>query len=795
MFRHSLLLIYRNFLRFKSTFFINLIGLSSGLACALAIYLWVYDELHFDKFHAKDEQLFRVMENWQEPGGITTKPTTPHQLAAALVAEMPEVEYATTVTPPAFFPKFTLAYNNHNIRATGKFVGKDFFKIFSFPLTQGDKNQVLTDRNSLVISESMAQRLFGTTRNVIGKAVEWETMGIQKPVHVSGIFKDVPANSSEEFDFVLAFEAFEKDVMNMGVDWDMPEPFYTYLTLKPDADVKQFNQKIAGYLQSKSSKAQHRTLFLEPYSSNYLYGKYENGVSVGTRLEYVKLFSLIALFILVMACINFMNLSTAKASRRLKEVGIKKTFGASRQLLIWQYLGEALLLTSLSLLLAIGLVVLFLPQFNQITGKQLTLHFDVTLILTVLGISVLTGIIAGSYPALYLSGFNPVAILKGKFNRSGGEVWARKGLVVFQFALSIVFMVAVLVVYQQIQYVQNKNLGYDKDQLITFEVEGKITPTDVATFLTELKKIPGVVNASSKLDKFIGGFSGPNGIKSNLVTIEDKQIPMNEIRINYDMIETLGIPVVAGRTFSKEFGTDTKKKVVNQAFVNALGLKEPVGKIVKEQNGLEFEIIGVVKDFHYESLHEKVVPLLFTLEPETATVVLAKLAAGQEQETISQIQQFYREFNPGFVFDFQFLDEDYQAQYVAEQRVAALSRYFAGLAILISCLGLFGLAAFTAERRRKEIGVRKVLGASAFSIVYLLSGEFTKLVVTAIVIALPVSYLIVKHWLNSFAYQITLEPWYFIGAGLLALVVAWLTVGLQAVKAAKINPVHCLRDE
>ncbi len=795
MFQHSLLLIYRHFLRFKSTFFINLIGLSTGLAGALVIYLWVYDEWHFDKFHAKEAQLFRVMENWREPNGITTKPETPHQLAAALAAEMPEVEYAATVTPPAFFPKFTLTYQNNNIRATGKFAGKDFFKIFSFPLAQGNKNQVLADRNSLVISEAMAQRLFGTTRNVIGKAVEWETMGVKKPVIVSGIFKNIPANSSEEFDFVLSFEAFEKDVMNMGVNWDMPEPFYTYVALKPGTDVKQFNLKIAGYLQSKSSKARHRTLFLEPYASHYLYGKYENGVPVGTRLQYVKLFSMIAIFILVIACINFMNLATAKASRRGKEVGIKKTFGASRQLLIWQYLGEALLLTSLSLLLAIALVVLFLPQFNQLTGKQLTLHFDGTLILSVLGLVVITGLLAGSYPALYLSGFNPVAILKGKFNRSGGEVWARKGLVVFQFALSIVFIVAVLVVYQQIQYVQNKNLGYDKDQLITFEVEGKVNPTNVTTFLTELKKIPGVVNASSKLDKFIGGFSGPNGIKRFPITLEGKQILMNDVRANYDMIETLGIPVLAGRTFSREFSTDTKKKVVNETFVKALGLLDPVGKVVKGANGMQFEIIGVVKDFHYESLHEKVVPLLFTLEPDAATVILAKIAAGREKETITQMQQFYKNFNPGFVFDFQFLNQDYQAQYVAEQRVAALSRYFAGLAILISCLGLFGLAAFTAERRRKEIGVRKVLGASAFSIVYLLSREFSKLVITAIVIALPVSYLIVKHWLNNFAYQISLKPGYFIGAGLLALVVAWLTVGVQAARAAKMNPIHSLRDE
>ncbi|PSR55091.1 transporter permease [Adhaeribacter arboris] len=790
MVRHTFLLIYRHFLRFKGTFFINLIGLSTGLAGAIAIYLWVYDELHFDKFHAKDKQLFRVMENWQDPNGITTKPATPHQLAAALAAEMPEIEYATPVTPPAFFPKFTLTYHQRHIRATGKFAGEDYFKMFSFPLTQGDKNQVLKDKKALVISEAMAHRLIGTTRNVIGKVVEWETMGTKKTVVVTGIFKGIPANSSEEFDFVLSFEAFEKDVMSMGVNWDMPEPFYTYVVLKKGIRPEQFNQKIAGFLKSKSSKAQHRTLFLEPYSSQYLYGKYENGVPIATRLKYVKLFSLIALFILVIAGINFMNLATAKATRRGKEVGIQKTLGASRQFLIFQYLGEAIFLASIALVLALVLVVLLLPAFNQITGKQLTLSLNGPLILGLGSITLFTGLLAGSYPALYLSGFNPIAILKGKLNRSAGEAWARKGLVVFQFGLSVVFIVAVLVVYKQIEFVQHKNLGYDKDQIITFEIEGKVEK-NVATFLSEIKKIPGVVNASSKLDKLIGGFSGA---AASPLILEGKQIQADEIRVNYDMIETLGVPLLAGRTFAKEFNPDPIKKIVNEAFVEAFGLPNPIGKVL-QGNGQKIEIVGVVKNFHYKSLHEPVKPFLFTLEPEAATTILVKIQAGPQKETLERLQQFYKAFNPGFVFDYQFLDTDYQAQYVAEQRVAALSRYFAGLAILISCLGLFGLAAFTADRRRKEIGVRKVLGASEFSIIYLLSGEFAKLVLLAICLALPISYLIVKKWLATFAYQINLNSWYFIGAGFLALVVAWLTVSVQAARAAKINPVHCLKEE
>jgi len=577
MFKHSLLLIYRNYKRFKSTFFINLIGLSTGLACTLAIYLWVNDELHFDKFHENDKRLFQVMENWREANGIITKPETPHQLAAALMTEMPQVEYATIATPPAFFPKFTLTYNNNNLRATGKFVGKDYLKIFSFPLSQGDKNQVLADRNSLVISEEMTLKLFGTTENIIGKSLEWETMGIKKQVFISGVFKGVPANSSEEFDFLLSFEAFEKDVMNMSINWDMPEPFYTYVVLKDGTDVKLFNQKVAGFIQNKTDKASHRTLFLAPYSDKYLYGKFENGVPVGTRIECVKLFSIIAIFILVIACINFMNLSTAKASRRIKEVGIKKALGASRKTLIAQYLGESLLMALLSLTLAILIIQLVLPHFNQITGKQLSLHFNPNLVLAFLGITLVTGLVAGSYPAVYLSGFNPVTVLNGKLPRSWGELLARKGLVVFQFTLSVIFLVSVLVVYKQIQYVQTKNLGYDKDNIITFEVEGKVT-ANVDAFLSQIKNIPEVVNVSSKLDKFIGGFGGP---ENGQITLEGKQMPFNSIRVNYDMVETLGIPVLAGRTFSREFGADTKRKIVNEAFVTALDLKDPIGKVVK----------------------------------------------------------------------------------------------------------------------------------------------------------------------------------------------------------------------
>jgi ABC-type antimicrobial peptide transport system permease subunit len=393
---------------------------------------------------------------------------------------------------------------------------------------------------------------------------------------------------------------------------------------------------------------------------------------------------------------------------------------------------------------------------------------------------------------LYLSGFNPIAVLKGKLNRSVGEVWARKGLVVFQFALSIIFIVSVLVVYKQIEYAQTKNLGYEKDNVIYFEKEGKVNE-NLESFLAQIKTIPGVMQASSIAHNMVGH----NTAITDLKVTGEKVTPgltFEDVAVNYDLLETLGIQIKEGRSFSRQFKTDDAAVIFNEAAIQAMGLQNPVGKTVFVE-GRDRKIVGVAKDFHFQSFHENIKPLVFRLEPEYSRKIMVKIAAGQEQAVIEKLQEFYKTYNPGFVLDYTFLDEKYQAQYAAEQRVSVLSRYFAVLAILISCLGLFGLAAFTAERRRKEIGVRKVLGASDLNIIYLLSSDFTRLVVVAICISLPLSYLIVKHWLNNFEYRIDLQWWYFAGAGMAALLVAWLTVGSQAVKAASVNPVQSLKDE
>lgn len=783
MIEHNLLLILRNFKRFRSTFFINLIGLSTGLACALLIYLWVNDEMQMDKFHEKDSRLFMVMANHKNVDKIVTIPITPGLLAPALSQEIPGIDYAVSTT--GWIDKFILSHDDSHVKAHGQFASKDFFNAFSYKLLQGDK--VLEDRNSIVISEGLAKKLFNTTENVVGKTIDWEIQGAKNPVTVTGIFEDVPHNSSEQFEFLLSFEFYEKELETY--------PFWsnnyakTYLILKEDTNTDSFNSKISGFLKSKQEDS-NITLFLKRYSDKYLYSNYENGVQSGGRIAYVKLFAIIAVFILFIACINFINLSTAKAADRVKEVGIKKTIGAHRRTLVFQYLGESMLMTCLSLLLAVLIVDLFLSQFNLITGKQLTLNLDFNLMLMLAGILLITGIVSGSYPALYLTGFSPAAVLKGRRSSNAGDLWARKGLVVFQFTLSIVLLVAVMVVYQQMEFVQNKNLGYTKDQIIYFEKEARV-PLGGETFLSAVKQLPGVVSAAFT-DYQIGDGGWTYGISWE--GDETYNIQYHEISVGYDAIDMLGIKMLEGRTFSRDFPSDSAGIIFNEAAIQAMGLKDPIGKTVQHYAGPR-KIVGVVKNFHFESMYSEVKPLFFKFDPSNTTSVMIKLEAGREKETIAKLQSFYRQYNSGYSFDYKFMADDYQALYASERRVAALSKYFAALAILISCLGLFGLASFTAERRIKEIGIRKVLGSSNLGIIYLLSGDFTKMVVTAICIALPISYFVSRYWLANFAFRIDLEWWYFIGAGLMALIIAWLTVGSQAIKAARINPAKCLKDE
>lgn len=785
MLRHSFILIYRNFLRAQGYFGINLVGLSTGLACTLLIYLWVQDELSVDKFHEKDSRLYEVMEHQQYAEELMTTTSTPGILAENLKIDYPEVEYAATTT---WIEPYTLSIKDHNVKAKGYSVGADFFNIFSFPLIHGDPSLVLQDKLSIVISRDLAVKLFDTSDDVVGKTVELQH---ERSLAVSGVFENLPSNASEQFDFVISFERF-KDDNEWVTEWGNNGPS-TYLVLREGADASAFSKKIADYLKGKDEDS-NITLFLQQFSERYLHGRFENGVQAGGRIEYVRLFSIIAVFILVIACINFMNLSTARASRKAKEVGIRKSVGAQRQSIIFHHISESMVMTLVSVGLALIMVKLFLPQFNFITEKKIELNLlDGDLLLWITGITIITGLLAGSYPALYISRFRPAAVLKGEIRGTWGELWARKGLVVFQFFLSVILIVSVLVTYKQIEFVQTQNLGYTKEHLIKFPIEGRLEK-DRDLFLKEVRRIPGVVNASSLGHNMIGRNNNTSGLNWEGKNPDDR-ILFENVGSNYQLIETMGVEMAEGRSFSEEYGADSTKVIFNEAAIRVMGFENPIGQTIRLWDQYDLEIIGVVKDFHFQSLRDVVNPLFFRLKPSNTWNIMIRLEAGREKETLDRLGDFYTDFNPGFSFEYQFQDQEYAKLYAAEQRVASLSFYFATMAILISCLGLFGLATFTAERRTKEIGIRKALGSSSTNIVLLLSGDFTKMVLISILLGLPVSYYLLSTWLERFAFHIELGTGYFVVAGLIAMITAWLTVASQAIKAANVNPVNCLRDQ
>jgi len=789
MFKTNLKIAWRNLIKDRQFTFLNVLGLSAGLACALLIFLWVNDELSFDKFFASDSQLYQIMEHRKTDGEIKVSDESSGLVSDILKSQMPEVKYAASLAPPDWFQKFTLSVSNKNLKATGQYAGKDYFNIFSFRLLEGDKNKVLADKSSIVISDDLARKLFGTTQNIIGKPIEFQH---DTTFFVSGVFEKVPYHSSQQFDFVLSFDYYFS-VQSWVKTWGNTGP-HNFVLLKKGTNINVFNKKIAGVIAANFDDAT-RTLFAAKFSDNYLLNSFDHGSQTGSKIEYVKLFSLIAVFILVIACINFMNLSTAKASQRMKEVGIKKVVGADRRQLIFQFLSESVLLTLFAMVFAILLAWLLLPQFNLLTGKQISSNFDSKIISLFSAIALITGLFAGSYPALYLSKFKPLAILKGKLDTSLAEALSRKGLVIFQFTMSTVLIVAVIIIYQQIQFIRNTSPGYNKDNLIRFSSEGTLQGKE-ETFIAELKKIPGVVNASYTFNNMVGRNYGNYGIEWQGKN-PNEDIYFEGFGAGYDFIETMNMHMLAGRSFSRGYGNESSKIILNEAAVNVMHLKDPLGKNI-QLFGNPRQIIGVVKDFHFESLHEPVKPAYFTWQaPEKNSwyKMMVRIKEDHQQQTIASIQRLYESYNPGFPFTYNFLNEAYQKQYDTETRIAALSKYFAGLAILISCLGLFGLAAFTAQKRRKEIGIRKVIGASISDITTMLSGDFLKLALIALLIAFPASWWLMHSWLQSFAYRISITPYVFLVTGVSVVVITIFTISFQSVKAAIANPVNSLRTE
>jgi len=791
MIKNYLKIAFRNLKKDKQFTLLNVLGLSAGIACTLLIYLWVHDELSYDKFFANDSQIYQVMEHRKSPTqGMLVSDESSGLVSETMKMQNPEVEYAAAVAPADWWQKFTLTVGNKNIKAVGQYVGKDYFNIFSFKMLAGESANVLSAKKSIVISDELARKLFGTDQGVIGKDIRFQH---DTDFFVSGVFEKVPSHSSQQFDFVLSFD-YLADMRGQAwvKTWGNDGP-HNYVLLKKGTDIAALNRKIAG-LKQRNSNDTTASIFVTKFSDIYLHDTFNHGTRTGGKDAYVKLFSLIAIFILVIACINFMNLSTAKASGRMKEVGIKKVVGAGRSQLITQFLSESVLLAVITTLIAVGITRLLLPQFNQLTGKTIEMHFDISLILTLIGIMLFTGLISGSYPALYLSKFNPLAILKGKLKTSVSEIIARKGLVVFQFTISVMLIVAVMVVYRQIQYIQSTTPGYTKENVIRFDSEGSLQGKE-EIFAAEVRNIPGVVNASFTQHNIVGRNYATGGLSWDGNVSADQAIYFEGFFGGYNFIETMGMQMASGRSFSKNYGAEGNKIILNESAVKTMRLKNPVGATIKAYGG-DYQVIGVVKDFHFESLHELVKPSFIMLNTGSPyNKMMIRIKPDHQSETIAQIQHVYESFNPGFPFTYSFLDEAYQKQYETEVRVSLLSEYFSVLAIIISCLGLFGLVAFTAQKRQKEIGIRKVIGASVNSITVMLTKDFLQLVLIAVLIASPIAWYLMSQWLGGFAYRVDIGPVVFIIAIASVTLITILTVSFQAIKAALANPVKSLRSE
>jgi ABC-type antimicrobial peptide transport system permease subunit len=751
----------------------------------------VQDERSFDGFHKNKKELYQVYERWFYDGKIDASYPTQGLLAEELKKNIPQIQYACGFEyASAPGTQNTFETGDKIEKMNGMFAGEDFFKMFSFHVLQGNAATAIQNPSSIAISKKMADIFFGSPSNAIGKTIEYEN---KENLIVTAVFANVPENSSLQFDFLRSWTDFVAQ-NNWVNNWGNTDP-QTFVQLRKDADAAKVGAQIKDFIYNYQPKTKglKTELDLQPFTRRYLYSNFKDGYIDGGRIEYVRLFTIIALFILIIACINFMNLTTARSGQRAKEVGIRKVIGALRISLIKQFIGEALLVTSVAIIIALVLVSLLLPSFNMLTGKQLGLplnHFNFWVML--IALLLITGLVAGSYPAFFMASFKPVRVLKGNLKFSLSNIFLRRGLVVFQFALSVMLIIATIVIYQQMQYVQTKNLGYNRENLLYIPIEGDLI-TKYEAFKQEALDNTAILNVSKMRNS-------PTDIEHHTSSIywpakdPNLNVSFADGVVGYDFVKTMKLQMLAGRDFSREYN-DSASYILNETAVNKIGFKNPVGQTITWGNH-KGTVIGVLKDFHFNSLHQKIEPLVIRLDEKWGWgTILVRIKAGQTKQAIASLQNICKQLNPGFPFTYQFSDNEYANLYKSETVVSRLSNIFAFLAIFISCLGLFGLAMFTAEQRKKEIGIRKVLGASAGNIVRLLSVNFLKPVAIAIVIAFPVAWIAMDNWLQDFAYRVPISWIAFAIAGVAAILIALIAISFQSVKSAIANPVKSLRSE
>ncbi len=743
-----------------------------------------------DAFHKNGKYLYQVYERQYYDNKVSGQYLTPGLLASEIKHQMPEVKYAVSVNPDEWH---TFKVGDKIISLEGGSADSDFFKMFSYPLLQGNAENALNNPLGIAVSRKMAIAFFGSPQAAMGKTIRLDD---QKDLMITSVFENAGRNSSIKFDFLINWFSYLQD-NPWAKEWDNNDPL-TYIQLREDANPAIVDSKIK-YLLNKLDKFEQKGSFvqelgLQRFDQVYLHSNFTNGKIDGGRIEYVRLFSVVAIFILLIACINFMNLTTARSVKRAKEIGVRKVVGALRGTLIKQFISESLLVTSGAVLVSLFIVVALLPYFNQITQKEIELPFaQPGFWLKLVLITLVTGIISGSYPALFLSSFNPVKVLKGAMKLDSGTTLFRKGLVVFQFVLSVVLIIGTVIVSKQVNYIQSKNLGYERDNLVYIPLKGNLVKS-YEVFKDEALNIPGIA-AVTRMS------TSPTDISSSTIGVNwegkdpNTRVSFSDAAVGYDFISTLKLKMVAGRDFSRGFATDSASYIINETALKRIGYADPIGKPFTLW-GTRGKIIGIVKDFHFNSLHEQIKPLVLQYgENGDAGTMLVRIRPGKTREALAGMEALARELNPDFNFNYTFSDDEYNKLYNNEKIVSKLSDSFAFLAIFISCLGLLGLAMFTAEQRLKEIGIRKVLGASVTSLFALLSSEFLLLVLIALLIASPVAWYAMNAWLRTFAYYAPVEWWMFALSAGLIVVIALATVSYQAIKAALINPIKSLRSE
>lgn len=792
----------RNLRKNKAFSFINIFGLAIGLTCFMLISVFVYNELSYDKYPANAKDIYRVILSVTGNGNVAVYPNVDLAVGEGIKNAFPEVKAFTRISPASDFVK----YNDNQFKEDHlAFADSNFLKMFCVPLVEGNESNALVPPNSVVISKAFAKKYFNN-QDPVGKSL---VIGLHNALYkVTGVFDKVPENSHFHFDAFLSLSTWH--ITNPT--WNNLGP-YTYLLLNKNADPNKLeakfpqlvakyvvpeNQRDMGISLAEAQKSVNTFVFsLQPLTDIHLYSHTKYEMEPNGDIQYVYIFSALALFILLLACVNFTNLSTARAVKRAREVGIRKVMGSLKKQLIIRFLTESVLLTFLSMLIAFGLLFLLLPYFNQVANREIPFSFFISYqsILAMVSLIFITGIVAGIYPAFFLSSFNTIKVLKGSAFKGSQNNLLRSSLVVFQFFISIALIISTIVVYQQLYFMQNKKLGYDKEQVL-FLPDARLLGKNQAAFQQQLSENKNVV--ASSISRSVPGLPFMDGteIYPKNENGNGKEIHANIYHVDVDYLKTLGIQIIKGRNFSKDFSTDSSAVVINQAMVRELGWSHtnPVGKTIVRSGQQQFKVLGVVADFNYASAKQEVAPLMMMLGNNYGGLVI-KINTGDVKGFLTDLKKQWDSFNPEGPLNYTFLDDNFAKLYASEIRTQKIFSAFALIAIIIASLGLFGLSAFVIEQRTKEIGIRKVLGASIQNVLLLVSKDFLMLVGIAFIISVPVTWWAMHNWLQDFAYRINIHWWVFVLAGIIAILISLLTISFQAVKAAIANPVESLRSE